>query len=75
MVNEKCKNCSKFITNDCQGLSLLNKEACQNMLKNKEQEVDVSGCCWQDSLLVGQWASGRENFNYQKEHIVKKNQA
>jgi len=45
MIDKECKDCSKFLTNDCQGLAQLDSEACQGMFRNKAKEVDVSGCC------------------------------
>jgi len=45
MVDKKCKNCTQFLTNDCEGLVQFNSEAYQGMEQNKAREIDVSGCC------------------------------
>ncbi|MDK2823317.1 MAG: hypothetical protein PWQ67_2199 [Clostridia bacterium] len=45
MVSNKCKKCTKFVTNDCKGLSQLNRESCEIMLRQRTQDIDVSGCC------------------------------
>ena len=45
MVCKECKSCKKFISNDCCGAADFNKDACQDVLKKKNKEIDVSGCC------------------------------
>lgn len=45
MVCPECKGCHKYLTNDCQGSPELSKDACQQVIKNRSKEIDVSGCC------------------------------
>ncbi len=45
MTCKECRACKKFLTNDCPGSEVFDKGACQEVLKKKGQEIDVSGCC------------------------------
>lgn len=45
MVCKECRDCKKFLTNDCPGSDVFNEAACNEVLEKKRQEIDVSGCC------------------------------
>lgn len=45
MICNECKDCKKFITNDCPGSAEFNKSSCEGVLKKLTKETDVGGCC------------------------------
>ena len=45
MVSSECRQCKKFLTNDCSGTAEFNEGACKEVMKKMKKEVDVSGCC------------------------------